>query len=52
MSELYHLADDPKQTRNVIADHRAVAQRLHEQYIQFLRAIGTSQDRLIPRQLL
>ncbi|MEW6360086.1 MAG: sulfatase [Planctomycetota bacterium] len=48
--ELYHLPADPTQSRNVIGDKRDVARRLHEEYIGFLRDIGTEEKKLRLRE--
>jgi len=37
LSELFHLSSDPKQEKNVIAEHPEVAQELHQQLVKFLR---------------
>jgi arylsulfatase A-like enzyme len=44
-SELYHLPSDPTNTRNVITDHRAVAQELFETLSQWLDDLGVSPAR-------
>lgn len=41
---LNHTAEDPQQTRNVVADHRDQAQRLLEQLIQTVAAQGVDDD--------
>ncbi len=41
--ELYHLPSDPAQQRNVFADHKHHARRLHSAYIEFLESVGTNQ---------
>jgi arylsulfatase A-like enzyme len=44
-SELYHLPDDPAQTRNVIADHRQVAQQLFGYLSRWLDDLGVTPAR-------
>lgn len=45
-SELFHLASDPKQERNVIAAHPERAHAIHEQFVRFME-----DTRLHPRLL-
>jgi arylsulfatase A-like enzyme len=42
--ELYHLPSDPAQQRNVFAQHRDEAKRLHEAYIALLESLGTNEE--------
>jgi arylsulfatase A-like enzyme len=44
-AELYNLAEDPSEERNVIADHPEVAQRLHARYLEEVSALGTENAR-------
>jgi len=44
--ELYHLSTDPKQTRNLYADRRDVADKLLSKMIEFLKAIGAREETL------
>jgi arylsulfatase A-like enzyme len=41
-SELYHLEDDPQQTRNVLPEHPDVARELHGRLLRFLETAGGS----------
>ena len=41
-SELYHLGDDPQQTRNVLPEHPDVARELHGRLLRFLETAGGS----------
>jgi hypothetical protein len=50
--ELYHDADDPAHTRNVIGEHREEAERLHAAYLEFLESIGTTGERVEARRRL
>ena len=50
--ELYHRASDPRQQRNVAADHPDVIRRLHADYVAFLEALGTEERLLCPRREL
>ena len=45
-AELYHLTDDPREERNVYADHRDTAARLQAAHLDVLRSAGTSEDKL------
>lgn len=47
-SELYHLPDDPRQERNVIADHPDIAREMHATLLQFLEAQGAQEARIAP----
>jgi arylsulfatase A-like enzyme len=47
-SELYSLADDPRQERNVIEQHPAVARDLHAALIRFLEQAGAAEQRIAP----
>jgi arylsulfatase A-like enzyme len=44
--ELYDLATDPDQIRNVASDRRDVVERLHRRYVEFLGAIGCPTEHL------
>ncbi|HET7768698.1 MAG TPA: sulfatase [Chloroflexota bacterium] len=37
-SELYHLPSDPRQTRNLLGQHRQLAEELHTEYLAWVRA--------------
>jgi hypothetical protein len=50
--ELYNMIDDPQQTKNVFSDNVAVAERLHQQLLAYLTALGTDDVFLKPRQPL
>ena len=45
-AELYNLAADPGEERNVIMEHPDVAQRLHARYLEELSALGTEESRV------
>ncbi len=47
-SELYDLASDPAQERNVIDQHPEVARRMHKALVEFLQEHGASPERLRP----
>jgi arylsulfatase A-like enzyme len=47
-SELYNLEDDPRQERNVLANHPDVARELHGALIGFLENTGASAARIAP----
>ena len=51
-AELYHLPTDPGEAHNRYATERAVAERLHAEYIQVLREAGTSEKRIEVRSAL
>jgi arylsulfatase A-like enzyme len=42
--ELYHLPSDLAQARNVFAEHKDEARRLHAAYVQFLESVGTNPE--------
>lgn len=44
--ELYRLPSDPKQQRNVFEENKDVARNLIDVYIELLKEIGTSEERL------
>jgi len=50
--ELYHLPTDPAQRRNVFAEHRDTAARLHAQHVRMLEELGTPEEHLENRRLL
>lgn len=47
-SELYHLAQDPKQEHNVIDDHPEVAEQMRAAWLDFLKNHGAPESRLRP----
>jgi hypothetical protein len=47
-SELYNLKSDPDQQSNVIDQHPQVAERMHNEWIAFLRDHGASEARIRP----
>jgi len=49
---LYNREVDPAQTRNVIAEHRDVAERLHREFLEQLKAFGTADKYLAEREKL
>jgi hypothetical protein len=48
-SELYHMASDPRQERNVIAQHPDIAQELHQLFVRFSYETNLSKRLLEPR---
>jgi len=48
-SELYHLPDDPFMQRDVYAQERGQAQRLHRAYVDLLRQVGTDEAKVAAR---
>ena len=49
MSELYNLADDPRQEHNIISDNADVAGEVHQYLLKFMRETGVSDHLLKPR---
>lgn len=49
LSELYDLAQDPRQTKNVIADHVDVAKELHQFLVKFMRDTKVPEALIKPR---
>ena len=47
-SELYHIAQDPGQARNVIGDHPDVVARMHDAWVDCLRSHGAPESRVRP----
>jgi arylsulfatase A-like enzyme len=47
--ELYHLPSDPFQAENRVAEQPDIAERLHREYIDYLKHIGTSGQKLALR---
>jgi arylsulfatase A-like enzyme len=47
--ELYHVIEDPKETRNVIADNEKLACEIHQRYVSWLEEAGTPQEHLAGR---
>jgi len=45
-NELYHLPSDPRQEHNIFAERKDVAQKLHFKFVDFLRKVGISEERL------
>ncbi|UCH35567.1 MAG: sulfatase [Armatimonadota bacterium] len=50
--ELYHLLSDPTQERNVFAEHKDEAKRLHAAYVELLESVGTKDDFVARRREL
>jgi len=50
--ELYHLPSDPHQERNVFAENRAVAERLHAEHVALLEQWDTPPEHLANRREL
>jgi arylsulfatase A-like enzyme len=48
-SELYNLKSDPKQEKNVIANHQDIARELHQLLVKYLRDARLAPDKLGPR---
>ncbi len=51
-SELFHLASDPKQEKDVIGAHKDVAREMHQHLLRFMREAGTSPELIKPREEL
>ena len=51
-AELYDRRRDPAQSRNVLSEHFAVAEELHQRFIEFLKEIGTRELYLSRRMKL
>ena len=51
-SELHHLPSDPFMLRDVYAQERAQAERLHRAYVDLLREVGTDEAKLVQRTKL
>ncbi len=49
---LFHLSDDPGQQADVYPQKRDVAEKLLQQYVGFLRSLGTDEGYLAPRERL
>ncbi len=47
-SWLYHLPSDPKQQKNVINEHTAVAQNLHQKLVKFMKETNLTRELLEP----
>jgi len=45
-NELYHLPSDPQQRHNIFSERKDVAKRLHSRFVEFLREVGISEERL------
>lgn len=52
MPELYNVIDDPHQHRNVLADNKDVARKLHAKYIDLLESLGTKEEHIARRRVL
>lgn len=50
--ELYYLPDDPRETRNLIHENRALAREIHQRYVRWLEEIGTPEEHLAGRRKL
>jgi len=48
--ELYNLKKDPHQKQDVYTEHPETAQKLHSEYMKFLKSIGTPENRLRLRE--
>jgi arylsulfatase A-like enzyme len=46
---LYSLPSDPGQQKNLFKRERAMAQRMHLQYLRILKALGVSEERIALR---
>ena len=51
-AQLYNIKDDPKESQNVIDGNRAVAQDLHQKFVELLEDVGTDEIGLAPRRRL
>ena len=47
-TELYNLASDPRQERDVLSERPDVAKELHEKFIDFLKRLGASEEVIRP----
>ena len=50
--ELYHTADDPQETNNLIDGNQGLAQEIHERYVKWLGETGTPEEHLAGRRNL
>ncbi len=50
--ELYDTAEDPAQQQDLIAAHADVAERLHEQYLDYLAELGCTEEQIDSRRPL
>jgi len=50
--ELYHLPSDPGQAKNVFAERREIAKRLHARHVKMLEELGTPEEYLANRMEL
>ncbi len=48
--ELYDVRADPAESHNIISERPAIAEKLHGEYLQFLRAIGCPAEYLAGRE--
>ena len=51
-AQLYDIENDPKESENVIAKNRQVAQDLHQKFLNLLEKVGTSERHLASRRRL
>jgi len=51
-AELYHVLNDPTQTKNIINENWEIAQDLHRKFVTFLEQVGTQEKILTPRRRL
>lgn len=49
-NQLFHTASDPQQLKNVWAEERGQADRLYQGFVEFLKSIGTSEERMAEYQ--
>ena len=52
LSQLYDNNTDPGHTHNVISGNIEIADRLRDQYVQFLESVGTPDEYIAPRRNL
>ena len=52
LSQLYDNNNDPGHTHNVISGNIEIADRLRDQYVQFLESAGTPDEYIAPRRNL
>jgi len=48
--ELYHLPSDPRQEKNVFAERREIAEKLHARHVKMLEDLGTPEEYLANRR--
>jgi hypothetical protein len=49
---LYHLPDDPHETRNGLHENEELAREIHQRYVAWLEEVGTPEEHLTGRRNL